>query len=157
MSKISPSQKLKQLGISLPPVPAPAGSYVPCVRTGNLVFVSGQLPFNNGKLLFRGTVGVEVSVEQAKLAAREAAVNCLAVLNAQPGGLDAVRRIVKVTGYVASSDRFVRQADVVNGASDFFAEVFGSAGRHSRAAVGAVSLPLGSPVEIEIVAEAEPA
>ena len=144
------------MGITLPGVQPPAGSYRPCVRSGELVFISGQLPLKDGKLLFEGLVGREVSVERAALCARQAAVNCLAVLNAEPGGLGAVRRIVKVTGYVASADGFVRQADVVNGASDLFAEVFGERGRHSRAAVGASALPLGAPVEIEAVVEIHP-
>ena len=146
MSDFSPEQKLREMGIVLPGVPSPTGSYRPCVRSGRLVFISG-------KLLFEGLVGGGVSVEQAALCARQAAVNCLAVLSAEAGGLGAVGRIVKVTGYVASAAGFVRQADVVNGASDLFAEVFGERGRHSRAAVGASALPLGAPVEIEAVAE----
>ncbi|MCY3973033.1 MAG: RidA family protein [Candidatus Dadabacteria bacterium] len=153
MSDFSPEQKLREMGIVLPGVPSPAGSYRPCVRSGRLVFISGQLPLKDGKLLFEGLVGGGVSVEQAALCARQAAVNCLAVLSAEAGGLGAVGRIVKVTGYVASAAGFVRQADVVNGASDLFAEVFGERGRHSRAAVGASALPLGAPVEIEAVAE----
>ncbi len=140
------------MGIALPPAPKPAGSYVPGVRSGNLIFVSGQLPLKDGKLLFEGKVGGGVSLEQAKECARVSALNALAVLSVS-GGLGAVERIVKVTGYVASADGFTGQADVVNGASDFFSEVFGDRGAHSRSAVGVCELPLGAPVEIEVIAE----
>lgn len=149
---ISLEQKLKRMGVILPPAPMPAGSYIPCVRSGNLVFVSGQLPLKDGKLMFEGKVGGGVSVEQAKECARVAAVNALAVLSAD-GRLGTVERIVKVTGYVASADGFTGQADVVNGASDFFSEAFGEKGVHSRAVVGVAELPLGAPVEIEVIAE----
>ncbi|QMU55914.1 MAG: RidA family protein [Candidatus Mycalebacterium zealandia] len=145
-------QKLKTMGFTLPPAPAPAGSYVPSTRSGNLIFVSGQLPLKDGKLLFEGKVGGGVSVEQAKECARICAINALAVLSVSDG-LEAVERIVKVTGYVASVDGFTGQADVVNGASDFFSEVFGRKGGHSRSAVGVSELPLGAPVEIEVIAE----
>ena len=153
MSGVSPEDRLREMGIELPEAPRPAGSYLPCVRSGNLVFVSGQLPLKEGVLLFEGRVDGEVSVDRAKACARQAALNCMAVLRAELGDLGAVSRIVKITGYVASSDCFVRQAEVVNGASDLFSEVFGDRGRHSRAAVGAARLPLGAPVEIEAVAE----
>ncbi len=154
MSGLSPEQKLEKMGVSLPASPSPAGSYLPCVRSGNLVFVSGQLPLKGGKLLFKGRVGDELTVESANECARLAALNVLAVLRDAGGGsLNAVRKIVKITGYVASAENFTCQADVVNGASDFFAEVFGEKGMHSRAAVGAVQLPLGAPVEIEVIAE----
>lgn len=149
----SPEQKLKTMGVELPPAPEPAGSYISSARSGNTVFVSGQLPLKDGKLLFEGKVGGVVSPEQAKECARVAAVNALAVLSCGDGGLGAIERIVKVAGYVASADGFTGQADVVNGASDFLAEVFGEKGRHSRVAVGVSELPLGAPVEVELIAE----
>ncbi len=154
MNESSPEQRLKNMGIRLPEAPVPAGSYVPCARGDNLVFVSGQLPMKDGKLLFRGKAGDELTVEEAGDCARLAAVNSLAVLRAElKEGLSGVAAIVKVTGYVASADGFTRQADVVNGASDLYAAVFGEKGRHARAAVGVAQLPLGAPVEIEVIAE----
>ncbi len=156
MNPSSPEEKLADLGISLPEAPAPVGSYVRCVRSGDLLFVSGQLPLRDGKLFLEGKVGSELSVEQGRECARIAAVNSIAVLSAELGGaLGGIRSIVKVTGYVASADGFSRQADVINGASDLFADVFGARGRHARVAVGAAQLPLGAPVEIEVIAETD--
>ncbi len=155
MNGLSPEERLNSLGIDLPDAPAPAGSYVRCVRSGGLIFVSGQLPLTDGKLVFEGRVGDELSVEQGKECARIAAVNSIAVLKAELGGLGGVRKIVKVTGYVASADGFTGQAEVLNGASDLYAYVFGDRGGHARAAVGAARLPLGAPVEIDLIAEAD--
>jgi enamine deaminase RidA (YjgF/YER057c/UK114 family) len=149
----SPEERLKEMGIELPPAPNPLGSYIPAVRTGNLVFVSGMLPLKDGKLLHRGKVGSEVTVEEAREAARTAAVNALSVLKAHTGGLDKVRRCVKVSGYIASSPGFTEQPMVLNAASDLMAEVFGEAGRHARAAIGVPVLPMDSPVEIEFIFE----
>ena len=149
----TPEEKLRALGLELPPAPKPVGAYVPAVRTGNLVFVSGQLPMKDGELIAQGHVGDDVSVEEAKACARQAALNALAAVAAEIGGLKHVARIVRVTGYVASAPGFTEQALVLNAASELLAEVFGEAGRHSRAAVGAAELPLGAPVELKLVIE----
>ncbi len=146
------SARLAELGIELPAVAAAAGSYLPTVRTGNLVFTAGQLPFVDGRLPATGRVGAEVSPEDAKGYARQAALNVLAAVDAEVG-LDRVERIVKVVGFVASAEGFTGQPGVVNGASDLFAEVFGENGRHARSAVGVAELPLGAPVEIEAIVQ----
>ena len=142
--------RLAELGITLPPAAAPAGSYVPTVRTGNLLFTAGQLPYVDGRLPATGRVGAEVSPEDAKGHARQAALNLLAAVEAAVG-LDAVERVVKVVGFVASAEGFTGQPGVINGASDLFAEVFGAAGVHARSAVGVAELPLGAPVEVEAI------
>ena len=147
------ADKLKELGIEIPEVTAPLGSYKPASVTGSLLFVSRQLPLSRGKLVFEGKVGVDVSPEDAALAARQSAINVLAVMKKELGTLDNVRKIVKVTGYVASAPGFTGQAGVLNGASNLFFDVFGEEGRHARAAVGVAELPLNAPVEVEIVAE----
>ncbi|MCK9895173.1 RidA family protein [Frankia sp. AgB32] len=147
-----PSQRLTELGLTLPPVASPAGAYLPAVRDGELVWSAGQLPLVDGRLLETGLVGDAVTAERAATLARVAALNALAAVAAQaPGGLDGVLRIVKVVGFVASAPGFTAQPGVVNGASELFVEVFGDAGRHARSAVGVAALPLGAPVEIEIV------
>ena len=132
---------------------SPVGSYVPAVRTGNLVFVSGQLPVRDGELLATGKVGAEVSIEEAQACARQAALNALAVAADAAGGLGAIVRIVRLTGHVASAPGFTDQAKVMNAASDLMADIFGETGRHSRAALGAAELPLGSPLELEMIVE----
>ncbi len=148
----SPGQRLTELGLTLPPVASPAGAYLPAVRDGELVWSAGQLPIVDGRLLETGLVGDAVTAERAAALARVAALNALAAVAAQaPGGLDGVLRIVKVVGFVASAPGFTAQPGVVNGASDLFVEVFGDAGRHARSAVGVAALPLGAPVELEIV------
>ena len=146
--------RLKDLGITLPEVAKPLAAYVPAVRTGPYVYVSGQLPLVGGQPVVTGKVGAEVTPEQAKQAARISGINALAAL-AGVASLDKVRRIVKVTGFVASAPGFTGQPGVVNGASELFKEVFGEAGQHARAAVGVAELPLGVPVEVEILAEVE--
>ncbi len=146
------SGRLAELGITLPAAAAPAGAYVPAVRTGNLVFTSGQVPFVDGKLPATGKVGAEVSAEDAKGYARQCAINVLAAV-ADLVDLDSVVRVVKVVGFVASADGFTGQSGVINGASELFAEVFGDAGKHARSAIGQAELPLGSPVEVEAVLE----
>jgi enamine deaminase RidA (YjgF/YER057c/UK114 family) len=146
-------KRLAELGLELPVVPAPVAAYVPAVRSGNLVFVSGQLPFVDGKLPKTGKVGAGVSAEEAYGLARQCALNALAAAAAAAGGLDAIVRVVKVTGFVASTPDFVGQPAVVNGASELIGAVLGDAGVHARAAVGVASLPLDAPVEVEIVAE----
>lgn len=147
--------RLEELGITLPEVAKPVAAYVPAVRTGSYVYVSGQVPVVGGKPVATGKVGAEVPVEVAKEAARVCAVNCLAALADVTGDLDKVRRIVKLTGYVASAPGFTGQPAVVNGASELLRDVFGGAGEHARAAVGVFELPLGVPVEIELIAEVE--
>lgn len=148
--------KLKELGIILPKPPEPLGAYTPCVRSSNLLYVSGQLPVEEGKLKYKGKLGDELTVEQGKDAARIAAINCISVLDHELGQLEKVARIVKVTGYVSSAPGFHDQANIVNGASDLFFEVFGEKGIHARVAVGVYELPNGSPVEIELIAETDP-
>ncbi|WP_375497715.1 RidA family protein [uncultured Jatrophihabitans sp.] len=148
----SPSERLAELGITLPPVVPPLAAYVPAVRTGSLVFTSGQLPMVDGSLPRTGKVGAEVTSEDAALDARAAALNALAAVHALVG-IDSVVRVVKVVGYVASAPGFTGQPGVVNGASELLGEVFGPAGAHARSAVGVAALPLDVPVEIELVVE----
>ena len=148
--------RLAELGLELPQVVPPVGAYVPAVRTGDLVYTSGQLPMVEGALAAVGKVGALVTPEQAKELARTCTVNALAAIEALVG-LDSVVRIVKVTGFVASTPDFTGQPAVVNGASELLGEVFGEAGHHARAAVGVTSLPLDAPVEVELVVEVRPA
>ncbi len=150
---MSPEDKLKTLGIDLPGAPSPLGSYIPCVQTGNLIFVSGMLPLINGRLVRTGRVGEHVSVDEAREDARTATINGLSVLKAHISSLDKVKRCVKITGYIASDPNFTDQPKVLNAASDLICEIFGEAGRHARAAVGVNILPLNSPVEIEFIFE----
>ena len=145
--------RLKELGYELPSVPNPAGSYVPATSAGLLVFTAGQLPFKEGQLRYIGKVDKDVSVDEAKEAARLCALNALAAVKAEAGSLENVRRVVKVTGYVASAAGFNRQPEVINGASDFLGEVFGERGAHARSAVGVAELPLDAPVEVELIVE----
>ena len=144
--------RLTELGIALPQVAAPAGSYVPAARTGSLVFTAGQIPLVDGKVAATGKVGAEVSAEDAAGLARICALNALAAIDALVG-LESVVRVVKVVGFVASAPGFTGQPGVLNGASDLLAEVFGEAGRHARSAVGVAELPLGVPVEVELIVE----
>jgi enamine deaminase RidA (YjgF/YER057c/UK114 family) len=150
---MSPEEKLKELGITLPEASAPLGSYVPIVKSGKLIFVSGILPMVKGNLLRRGRVGENISVDEAKEDAKQTAINALSVLRSQIGSLDNVRRCVKITGYIASAYDFIEQPKVLNAASDLMYDIFGEAGRHARAAVGVNVLPLNSPVEIEFIFE----
>jgi len=146
-------QKLKELGITLPVPPKPAGSYIPVVRSGNLAFVSGQIPMQDGKVLFTGKVPNERTVEEAQQAARLCAVNILAQLKANIGSLDKVSKIVRVSGFVNSAQDFAEHPKIINAASDLFFEIFGENGKHSRIAVGVSSLPLNSTVEIDMTVE----
>ncbi len=150
---MTPEDKLDQMGIVLPEPGPPLGSYVPWVRTGNTIFLSGVLPLREGRLVSPGRLGESVDVESGAQAARLAVVNALAVLKSAIGFLDRVVRIVRVTGYVASTPEFSDHPKVLNGASDLLAEVFGDRGRHSRVAVGAPSLPKGACVEIDLIIE----
>lgn len=146
------SARLAELGIALPPVIAPLAAYIPAVRTGNLVYTSGQLPLESGELSHTGKVGSEVSPEQAKAAARICALNALAAIEALVG-IDAVSRVVKLVGFVSSAPGFTGQPGVVNGASEVLGEIFGDAGAHARSAVGVAELPLNAPVEVELIVE----
>lgn len=148
----SVAKRLEELGITLPPCPAPVAAYLPAVQVGDLVFVSGQLPVKDGALLYSGRVGETVSVEEAYEAAKLCAIRCLSALQAVVPDLDRIERIAKVTGYVASSADFTEQPKVINGASVFLQAVFGEKGQHARAAVGVSALPLGAPVEVELIA-----
>lgn len=147
--------RLAELGLQLPAAPKPVAAYIPTVRSGSLVFVSGQLPFQDGKLMATGRVDGEVSLEQAQACARQCVLNGLAALTGEIGSLDAVRRVVRVGCWVACGPGFTDQPKVANGASELLQEIFGEKGRHARAAVGSVALPLGAPVEIEFLFEVE--
>ena len=152
----SPEERLLALGLSLPQVVPPVAAYVPAVRSGSLVWTSGQLPMADGELLATGKVGGQVTAELATRCAQQCALNALAAVAAElsdVGGLGAVRRIVKVVGYVASVSDFTGQPGVVNGASTLLGEVFGDAGAHARSAVGVAALPLDAPVEVELGVE----
>lgn len=150
---MSPEKKLQELGIELPEVPQPLGSYIPFIQTGNLIFLSGLLPLINGKLLRTGRVNESVSLDEAREDARIATINALSVLKKYLGNLNIVKRCIKITGYIASSPDFIEQPKVLNAASDLIAEIFGEAGRHSRTAIGVTVLPLNSTVEIEFIFE----
>jgi enamine deaminase RidA (YjgF/YER057c/UK114 family) len=149
----TPEARLAALGITLPKVAVPLAAYVPAVRTGSYVYTSGQLPVTAGQLIATGKVGEGVGVAEATSLARICALNALAAVASLTGGLSAVRRIVKVTGFVASAPGFTQQAQVINGASELLTAVFGEAGRHARSAVGMAVLPLDAPVEVELIAE----
>jgi enamine deaminase RidA (YjgF/YER057c/UK114 family) len=148
-----PEARLRELGHELPAVPEPAGAYVPATRAGTLIFTAGQLPFDEGKLHVTGKVGDTVTLEKSKDAARLCALNALAAAAAEASGLNRIERVVKLTGYVASAPGFNRQPEVINGASELIGQVFGDAGLHARSAVGVAELPLGAPVEVELVVE----
>jgi len=144
--------RLAELGLTLPQVVPPLADYVPAVQSGNHVYVSGQLPMVDGKLPYVGKVGADVTVEQGAELARICALNALAAIDSLVG-LGRIVKIVRVTGFVASADGFTGQPAVVNGASELFGEVLGELGRHARSAVGVTELPLGAPVEVEVIAE----
>ncbi len=150
------TDKLAALGLSVPPVPGPFGAYVPAKRSGNLVFVAGQLPMKDGKLLATGQVPSKCSVEAAKAAARQCVVNALAAVQSAGVGLDQVVGVVRVGVFVSSDAAFTQQPLVANGASEFLIELLGDAGRHARAAVGVNTLPLDASVEVEFVFEVGP-
>ena len=146
------SARLAELGITLPEVAKPLAAYVPAVRTGNLVYTSGQLPLQSGDLTHIGKIGAEVPPEQGKVAARTCALNALAAIDALVG-IDSVVRVVKLVGFVASAPGFNGQPAVINGASEFLGEVLGDSGAHARSAVGVSELPLNAPVEVELIVE----
>ncbi|MBI4400951.1 MAG: RidA family protein [Nitrospirae bacterium] len=144
-------KKLTLLGIELPPPPKPVATYVPAVRVGDLLFLSGVVPFRNGKLALEGKLGEDLTVEQGYEAARIALLNALSIARSEIGTLDRVKRVVRLVGYVASAEGFVQQPAVINGASDLLVKIFEDAGRHARVAVGAAELPLNSPIELEFI------
>jgi enamine deaminase RidA (YjgF/YER057c/UK114 family) len=149
----TPEEKLAELGLSVPEVAKPVAAYIPAVRSGSHVFTSGQLPMRDGQLMYAGKVGGEVTTEEAVECARQCALNALAAVRAEVGELSAVKRIVKVVAFVASTPDFTGQPGVANGASELFGEVFGDVGQHARSAVGVPVLPLDAPVEVELVVE----
>jgi enamine deaminase RidA (YjgF/YER057c/UK114 family) len=149
----TPEERLADLGLSVPEVAKPVAAYIPAVRSGNHVYTAGQLPMREGELMLTGKVGGDVSPDQAGECARQCALNALAAVRAEIGDLSAVKRIVKVVVFVASTPDFTGQPGVANGASELFGEVFGDAGRHARSAVGVSVLPLDAPVEVELVVE----
>lgn len=155
MEKLMPGtveSKLASLGISVPAATAPAANYVPSVISGNMLWISGQIPVVDGKML-TGKLGVDADVEAGKAAARQCAINVIAQIKAALGDLDRVKRVVKLVGFVNSAPDFVDHPKVVNGASDLFVEAFGDAGRHARSAVGVAALPFNVSVEVEAVIE----
>jgi len=144
-------ERLRELGIELPPVQKPIASYVPAVKVGAFVFSSGQGPLVDGRPKYTGRLGDELTLGQGYEAARICALNCLAAINAEAGSLDDVERAVKVLGFVSSAEGFTEQSRVVNGASDLLVEIFGERGKHARSAVGVNVLPLNIPVEVEMI------
>lgn len=146
-------ERLQGLGIQLPDPPIPLGAYKPGVITGNLLFISGQLPLKDGELKYKGKLGADITIEQGIDAARIASINALSIMKSELGSLERINRIIKVTGFVASAAGFDMQAKVLNGASELFYQIFGENGTHARVAVGVYELPLGAPVEIDVIAE----
>jgi enamine deaminase RidA (YjgF/YER057c/UK114 family) len=151
-TQVDPYAKLAELGLTLPAVAPPAAAYQPAVRSGNYVYVSGQVPMVEGKVVETGKVGAEVSAERGKALAQTCALNVLAAVDSLVG-LANVIKVVKVVGFVASAEGFTGQPQVINGASELFGTVFGEAGQHARSAIGVFELPLGSPVEVEAILE----
>ena len=151
MSKVE--QRLSELGLTLPEVATPAGSYLPAMISGNLVFTAGQIPVIEGKLMATGKLGAEITVEYGAEIAQRCALNALAAVKSVIGDLDRVKQIVKIVGFVSSVPEFTSQPAVINGASEFLQQVFGDAGQHARSAVGVSVLPLDAPVEIELIVE----
>ena len=146
-------EKLKELSIVIPTPPSPAGSYIPVVTTGNLAFVSGQIPMKDGRVVFEGKVPDEQSLESAREAAKICIINSLAQLKVNLGSLDKITKFVRISGFVNSNPNFIDQPRVINAASDLLVEIFGDIAKHSRIAVGVTSLPLNSTVEIDMVVE----
>jgi enamine deaminase RidA (YjgF/YER057c/UK114 family) len=146
-------QRLTEMGFTLPEVAAPAGSYLPAMISGNLVFTAGQIPLIDGKLMATGKLGAEITAEHGAEIAQRCALNALAAVKSVLGDLDRVKQVVKVVGFVSSVPGFSSQPAVINGASEFLQQVFGDAGKHARSAVGVSVLPLDAPVEIELIVE----
>lgn len=146
-------EKLKTLGITLPSPPKPAGSYVPVVTTGKIVFVSGQIPMQDGMVKHTGKVSKDLSLDEAQKAAKLCIINALAQLKSELGSLDKISKIIRVSGFVNSPPEFIEQPKVINAASDLLFEIFGQKGKHTRIAIGVSSLPLNAAVEIDLIAE----
>jgi len=144
-------KRLIELGIALPAPPRPVATYIPAVLAGDLLFLSGVIPFREGKLALEGKLGRDLTVEQGYEAARIALLNGLAIVRSELGTLDRIRKVVRLVGHVASAEGFVQQPAVINGASDLLVKIFDEAGRHARVAVGAAELPLNAPVELELI------
>ena len=144
-------QKLQSMGITLPETPKPVAAYIPAIQTGKLVFTSGQIPMVNGELKYKGKLGIEFSKQDGYAAAKLCAINALSAVKSLIGDLDKIEQIIKVVGFVASADGFTEQPAVVNGASEFLQEALGEKGVHARSAVGVAELPLGVPVEVELI------
>ena len=153
MPRMSLHEKLKSLGVHLPPVSGPFGAYVPARRVGNLIYVAGQLPMKDGKLMATGQVPSRCSLEDARAAARQCAVNAIAAVQMVAGGVDAIAGVVRVGAFVNSDATFTEQPKVADAASEFFKQVFGDAGQHARAAVGVNTLPRDAAVEVEVIFE----
>ena len=150
---MTPEEKLAEMRLAVPEVAKPVAAYVPAVRSGNLVFTSGQLPMRSGELIITGKVGGEVTAEEAYACAQQCVLNAIAAIKAEVGDLSRVERIVKVVAFIASTPDFTGQPGVANGASELLGEVFGEAGIHARSAVGVPVLPLDAPVEVELLVE----
>lgn len=150
---MSIAERMNELGVELPDAPAPVGAYVPYVISGNLMFISGQLPIRNGALIHEGKVPLDVSIEQGQECAALSFLNAIAQAHKALGDLERVERIVRMSGYVASAEDFTAQPLVVNGASDLAVGIFGDKGKHARVAVGVAELPLRAPVELEVILE----
>ncbi|MFO0773887.1 MAG: RidA family protein [Nitrospiraceae bacterium] len=146
-------QRVIDLGLTLPTAPKPVANYIPAVRVGDLIFLSGVLPMKDGHLQSTGKLGREVTVAQGQAAAKQALLNALAIVRQEMGDLEQVRKIVRLTGHVASHDGFTEQPAVMNGASDLLVQIFGETGRHARVAVGAAELPLNASVELEMIVQ----
>ena len=150
---MSAEDRLADMGLELPDPPAPAGAYVRAKRAGDLIFVAGQIPMVDGELKYVGRVGADLTLEDGYEAARICALNALSILKAEAGSLDGIRQLVRVAGFVRSAEGFTDQPKVINGASELLAEVLGERGKHARLAIGAIELPLGVAVELEVIAE----
>jgi enamine deaminase RidA (YjgF/YER057c/UK114 family) len=150
-----PHARLAQLGLALPEAPTPVAAYIPWRRAGNLLYISGQIPMREGQLIARGSIPGDVSLEQARDCARQCVLNGLAVARSALGSLSAIRQVIRVGVFVASQAGFYDQPKVANGASELLVEIFGERGKHARAAVGNIALPLGAPVEVEFLFEVE--
>ena len=153
---MSVEDKLQELNITLPTPPQPAGAYVRAKKTGNLIFVAGQLPLVSGNLKYIGRIGDDLSIEDGYEAAKICALNVLSILNAEARSLNNIAQLIRVEGFVCSADGFTDQPKVINGASDLFSQILGEAGSHARLAIGVKELPLGASVELSAIAEVRP-
>jgi enamine deaminase RidA (YjgF/YER057c/UK114 family) len=143
--------KLTEMGIVVPAAPKPVAAYVPAVQIGDIIYTSGQIPFVDGQIKYKGKLGKDVTVEQGYDAAKVCVINALAAVKSLAGSLDNIEKIIKVVGFVNSAPGFTDQPKVINGASELLAEVFGQAGAHARSAVGVAELPIDSAVEVELI------